>query len=146
MSKNQSSSSSRKTSIKFDKSRSKCLMDTLCWSLRIGPIPEKRVGLEWERFVMNFGLQFIGTRPIGLDMDLAQKRNREGKPPAVAAGCRVNCAFVSSAIIGWMFNRGNLPLVPTTIHLDMLAGKVVRTGPKKRWIMKKVMARKFRER
>ncbi len=106
-----------------------------------GPIPKTRDTSEWHDFVMNFGLQFIGQRIAGLDIEIAQKRRKEGKSPAIAPGCRTNSALVSTAIIGWMFNRGDIPIAPTTIHVDLMGGKIVRTGPKKRWLMKKIMAR-----
>ncbi len=109
-----------------------------------GPIPKERDTPEWHDFVMNFGLQFIGQRIAGLDIDIAQRRRMEGRSPAIAPGCRTNSALVSTAIIGWMFNRGKIPLAPTTMHVDFMNGKIVRTGPRKRWLMKKVIARKLK--
>ncbi|MGY5875767.1 MAG: hypothetical protein RTU30_08475, partial [Candidatus Thorarchaeota archaeon] len=95
---------------------------------------------EFRRYVENFGVMFLSMRPTGLDIDLARRRSKEGKAPAVAAGCRLNSALIPAAIHGYIFDKGKVPIVPTTWHIDLLGGKIVKTGRIKRWIMKKLMS------
>ena len=104
-----------------------------------GKIPEDQKSDEWRRFISNYALHFISSRPTGIDVTLGMKRTLEGRPPAVAAPCRLNAALVPTAIFGYLFDKGNLPLVPTTLYVDILGGKISSTGPKKRWFVKKAI-------
>jgi molybdopterin/thiamine biosynthesis adenylyltransferase len=104
-----------------------------------GKIPEDQTSDEWRNFISNYALHFLSSRPTGVDVSLGMKRALSGTPPAVAAPCRLNAALVPTAIIGYMFDKGNLPIVPTTLYVDLLGGKVSSTGPKKRWLVKKAI-------
>lgn len=104
-----------------------------------GEIPEDQKSEEWRRFISNYALHFLSSRPTGVDVTVGMNRAVEGKPPAVAAPCRLNAALVPTAIFGYMFDKGNLPVVPTTLYVDLLCGKVTSTGPKKRWFVKKAI-------
>jgi molybdopterin/thiamine biosynthesis adenylyltransferase len=104
-----------------------------------GSIPEDQESDEWRRFINNYALHFISSQPTGVDVALGMKRTLEGRPPAVAAPCRLNSALVPTAIFGYMFDKGNLPVVPTTLYVDLLGGKISSTGPKKRWLVKKAI-------
>ena len=104
-----------------------------------GEIPEDRMSDEWRRFISNYALHFLSSRPTGVDVTLGMNRAMAGTPPAVAAPCRLNAALVPTAIFGYMFDKGNLPVVPTTLYVDLLGGKVSSTGPKKRWFVKKAI-------
>lgn len=104
-----------------------------------GEIPEDRSSIEWQSFLENYAIHFLSARPTGIDIKLGKKRANEGKPPAIAASCRLNAALVATAVYSYLFNKGNLPVVPTTLHIDLLGVKMVSTGPKKRWLMKKAI-------
>ena len=104
-----------------------------------GTIPEDQTSDEWRRFISNYALHFLSSKPTDVDVTLGMNRTLAGKPPAVAAPCRLNAALVPTAIFGYMFDKGNLPVVPTTIFVDLLGGKVSSTGPKKRWFIKKAI-------
>ncbi len=97
--------------------------------------------LTFRRYVENFGVMFLSTRPAGMDMTLARQRSKLGKAPAVAAGCRLNSALVASAVMDYKFGLSkNVPVVPTTWHIDLVKGKIIKTGKIKRWFMKKLIA------
>jgi hypothetical protein len=46
---------------------------------------------------------------------------------------------VSAAVFDILFEKGNLPIVPTTLHVDILGGRMTSTGPKKRWFVKRLI-------
>ena len=104
-----------------------------------GEIPEDPNSKEWRRFIENYAVHFLSSKPAGIDVALGKKRANEGKPPAIAASCRLNAALVSTAVFGYLFDKGNLPVVPTTLHIDLLGGRMTSTGPKKRWFVKRVI-------
>lgn len=100
-----------------------------------GPLPEDIRSPEGERFVVDFVFRFISALPTGLDLEFAKTRAEAGKNPVVAVACRQNAALVCTAIYDWLFGLSNIPLVPTTIFVDILGGKIVKTGPKKRALL-----------
>ncbi|MGQ4912422.1 MAG: ThiF family adenylyltransferase [Candidatus Thorarchaeota archaeon] len=100
-----------------------------------GEVPEDLRSPEGERFVVDFVFRFISSLPTGLDLEFAKSRAREGKNPVVAAACRQNAALVCTAIYAWLFDRGRIPIVPTTIFVDLLGGRIIKTGPKKRAVL-----------
>ncbi|MGY5879065.1 MAG: ThiF family adenylyltransferase [Candidatus Thorarchaeota archaeon] len=104
-----------------------------------GNIPEDPNSDDWQRFVENYAIHFLSTRPTGVDITLGKKRAQEGKAPAIAAACRLNAALVPTAVYGYLFNKGNLPVVPTTLHVDLLGAKMNSTGPRKRSIVKRAV-------
>jgi molybdopterin/thiamine biosynthesis adenylyltransferase len=110
-----------------------------------GEIPENPESPERQRFNANYALQFISAKPTGIDLKLAKRRAAEGKPPAIAASCRLNAAIVSTAVYSYLFKNGNIPVMPTSLHIDLLGAKLGKTGPKKRWLVKKAASAIIRE-
>ena len=105
------------------------------------PANQDPADLEFRRYVENFGMMFLSTKPAGMDMTYARKRSKLGKAPAIAAGCRLNSALVASAVMDYKFGLSkNIPIVPTTWHIDLVKGKIIKTGKIKRWLLKKVIA------
>ncbi len=104
-----------------------------------GDIPDDIASKDWQRFIENYAVHFLSSKPVGIDIALGKKRTRDGKPPAIAASCRLNAALVSAAVFGYLFDKGNIPVVPTTLHIDLLGGRMTSTGPKKRWIVKRLI-------
>jgi len=104
-----------------------------------GNIPENPNSEDWQRFVENYAIHFLSTKPTGIDIALGKKRAQEGKAPAIAAACRLNAALVPTAVYGYLFDKGNLPVVPTTLHVDLLGVKMNSTGPRKRWFVKRAV-------
>ena len=104
-----------------------------------GEIPDDPASKDWRRFIENYAVHFLSSKPAGIDIALGKRRTKEGKPPAVAASCRLNAALVSAAVFDVLFDKGNLPIVPTTLHVDLLGGRMTSTGPKKRWFVKRLI-------
>ncbi|MGD9396123.1 MAG: ThiF family adenylyltransferase [Candidatus Thorarchaeota archaeon] len=104
-----------------------------------GEIPDDPASKDWQMFIENYAIHFLSSKPVGIDIALGKKRTKEGKPPAVAASCRLNAALVSAAVFDILFDKENLPIVPTTLHVDILGGRMTSTGPKKRWFVKRLI-------
>jgi len=104
-----------------------------------GKIPEDKDSDDWRRFLENYAVHFLSAKPTGIDIKLGKKRANEGKPPAIAASCRLNAALVPTAVYSCLFKKGRLPIVPTTLHIDLLGVKMISTGSKKRWLMKRAV-------
>ncbi len=60
---------------------------------------------EWHNFILKFGMMFMGFKPEGIDIQLAQQKKRKGKAPAIAPSCRVNCALVTTGINWSLFKQ-----------------------------------------
>ena len=104
-----------------------------------GEIPDDPASKDWQMFIENYAVHFLSSKPAGIDIAQGKRRTKEGKPPAVAASCRLNAALVSAAVFDILFDKGNLPIVPTTLHVDILGGRMTSTGPKKRWFVKRLI-------
>ncbi|MGY5863166.1 MAG: ThiF family adenylyltransferase [Candidatus Thorarchaeota archaeon] len=104
-----------------------------------GKIPDDPKSKDWQRFIENYAIHFLSSKPAGIDIALGKKRANEGKPPAIAASCRLNAALVSTAVFSCLFDKGNLPIVPTTLHVDLLGRRMTNTGPRKRWFVKRAI-------
>jgi molybdopterin/thiamine biosynthesis adenylyltransferase len=109
-----------------------------------GPIPDTGCK-EWDEYILNYGLSFIASRPHGIDMQLSKERRKMGKSPAISIGCRVRASLMTTAIVGWLFHREEIPVVPTTLYLDILGWNMVKMGPMRRQIMKALVNRMFKE-
>ena len=104
-----------------------------------GEIPEDPDSEEWQRFIERYAVNFLSARPTGIDIQLGKKRARQGTPPSIAAACRLNAALVSTAVYGFLFNKGSIPVVPNTLHIDLLGTRMSVTGSKKRWLIKRAL-------
>ncbi len=109
-----------------------------------GPIPDRGTE-EWDTYILNYGLSFIASRPHGIDMELSKERRRLGKSPAISIGCRVRASMMATAIVGWLFYRDEIQVVPTTLYLDILGWKMVKMGAMRRQIMKALVSRMMKE-
>ena len=110
-----------------------------------GEIPEDPDSEEWQRFIERYAVNFLSARPAGIDIQLGKKRARQGTPPSIAAACRLNAALVSTAVYGFLFDKGSIPVVPTTLHIDLLGTRMSVTGPKKRFLIKRALGVLSRE-
>jgi len=109
-----------------------------------GCIPDKNSS-EWDEYILNYGLNFIASKPAGIDMKLSKERGKQGKAPAISIGCRVRASMIATTIIGWLFYREEVSVVPTTLYLDMLGWKMVKMGPIRRQIMKGIVNRMLKQ-
>lgn len=106
-----------------------------------GCIPDDPFSAERMQFNTKFVLQFLSSKPSGIDMELARKRAKERKPPSTAVALRLNAAVVPCAIYSYLFEKGSIPVMPTSIQIDLLGTKLGKTGPRKRWLLNKLASR-----
>jgi hypothetical protein len=106
-----------------------------------GEIPDDPYSKERMEFNIKFVLQFLSTKPSGIDMVLARRRARERKPPSTAVAARLNAAVVSCAIYAYLLDKGGIPVMPVSLQIDLLGTKIGKTGPKKRWLLNKAANR-----
>jgi len=99
---------------------------------------------EREKFGVRFGSMFMAGSPMELDMVEFRKRVQQGQTPSVAATCRLNAALVCSAIYGWLFDKGRIPVAPLTLQFDLLGARVAKAGPVKHWMVSKAVEWKSR--
>jgi len=104
-----------------------------------GEIPEDPDSEEWHRFIERYAVNFLSARPTGIDIQLGKRRAKQGTPPSIAAACRLNAALVSTAVYGFLFDKGSIPVVPTTLHIDLLGTRMSVTGPKKRFLVRRAL-------
>ena len=104
-----------------------------------GEIPENPDSEERQRFNERYIVNFLSARPTGMDIQLSKRRARQGICPTIAAACRLNAALVCTAVYGFLFDKGSIPVVPITLHIDLLGTRMSMTGPKKRWLVRKAV-------
>jgi molybdopterin/thiamine biosynthesis adenylyltransferase len=106
-----------------------------------GEVPDDPHSPERMQFNTKFVMQFLSSRPTGIDMELARQRAKERKPPSTAVALRLNAGLVPCAIYSYLFNKGSIPIMPVSLQIDLLGAKIGKTGPKKRWILNKAAGR-----
>jgi molybdopterin/thiamine biosynthesis adenylyltransferase len=99
---------------------------------------------EQEKFGVRFGSMFMAGSPMELDMAEFRSRVQQGRTPSVAATCRLNAALVCSAVYGWLFDKGKIPVAPLTLQFDLLGARVAKAGPIKHWMITKAVEWKSR--
>ena len=53
-------------------------------------------------------------------------------------------ALAATAVVSCLCKRGDLPRVPTTLHIDLMEGRIKRTGPLRRRLIQTAMSVFFR--
>ena len=106
-----------------------------------GEIPDDPDSPARMQFNTRFVLQFLSTKPTGIDMEVARERAKEKKPPSTAVAARLNAAVVPCAIYSYLFEKGSIPVMPVSLQIDLLGTKLGKTGPKKRWLLNKAASR-----
>lgn len=98
-----------------------------------GKIPETANPQDpgFQRYVWKIGIGMFGFRPA-LDLKAFMKQVQEGNVPSAGTACMVSGAWVATAILDYLGNNTNFPHVPTTLHLDLRSGRLIRVGPFRR--------------
>lgn len=101
-----------------------------------GAIPSRSNRYEYNRYIRTLATGFFGFKPK-LNWDVYDKRLDAGKVPSVGISCLLAGALAATASIDYLLDKGNIPLVPSTIHIDLMQQKIVRTGSLRRWLLRK---------
>ena len=70
------------------------------------------------------------------DWSLYFKRIEEGKVPSIGVSCMLSGAMTVTAIIDYLLGKKQFPIVPKTIHIDLMQQKIIKIGLLKRFILK----------
>jgi molybdopterin/thiamine biosynthesis adenylyltransferase len=100
-----------------------------------GPIPEEGDAAGLDRYLSMVGLCFFSFAP-NLDWSLVRERSVGGAIPSVAPAVLLAGSLAATAIVDVICGRSRLPVAPTTMHVDPLEGKLVRSGGMKKRIMR----------
>ncbi len=107
-----------------------------------GPVPEKSDKVKFDLYIRRFGMNLFGFKPR-LNWPLFTKKVEEGAVPSIGLSCMLSGALASSAIIDWRLQKKQFPIVPVTLHVDLLQHKIVKTGYFKRLFLKSFMSLYF---
>lgn len=108
-----------------------------------GPLPPEGDAAARRRFVEALAPAFFSFRPR-LNWPLFRARVQAGKVPSIAMATMISGALAATAIIAYVCGRSLPACVPTTLHVDFMEGRISRTGPLRRWALRKVMTAFFR--
>jgi molybdopterin/thiamine biosynthesis adenylyltransferase len=98
-----------------------------------GPVPPPGADpAVMDAYLANISVSFFSFAPR-LDWKLQNERARDGKIPSIGTAAMFAGSFAATAVISVLCGRGRIPIVPTTIHIDLLEGRIGKTGPAKRW-------------
>jgi len=101
-----------------------------------GTIPDKSDKNEYNRYIRTLATGFFGFKPK-LNWTLYEDRVDTGKVPSIGTSCMLAGALAATASIDYLLDRKSIPVVPATIHIDLMQQKLVRTGSLRRWFLKK---------
>ncbi|MCK4817249.1 ThiF family adenylyltransferase [bacterium] len=107
-----------------------------------GPIPNRSDQKKYNQYIKYFATGFFGFKPK-LNWALYTDRVDTGKVPSIITSCMLAGALAATASVDYLLDRKSIPVVPTTIHIDLMQQKLVRTGPLRRWFLRKYVKYSF---
>jgi molybdopterin/thiamine biosynthesis adenylyltransferase len=103
-----------------------------------GTLPPEGDAQGLDRYLSGISLRFFALVPK-LDWTLQRERGRAGLIPSIGTAAMLSGAMAATAGIAILCGKGALPVVPRTLHVDLMEGKMLRMGPGRRWVMKKLV-------
>lgn len=100
-----------------------------------GKVPEKTNKEAFDKYIRNYGIHIFGFKPK-LNWDLYFKQIENGKVPSVGSSCFLAGAMTVTGIVDYLLGKNNFPVVPNTIHIDLMQQKIVKIGKFKRKLLK----------
>ncbi len=107
-----------------------------------GAIPPKSDVYKYNRYIKTLAVGFFGFMPK-LDWTLFMERIEEGKVPTMGTACMLSGAWAATASIDCLLGKNKIPVVPTTIHMDLMQQKLLRYGSFRRWFLKRYVQYSF---
>lgn len=98
-----------------------------------GPVPPRDADARtMDAYLANISISFFSFSPR-MDWRLHRDRARAGAIPSIGTAAMLAGSLAATAILSVVCGKGTVPIVPTTMHVDLLEGRVARTGPRRRW-------------
>jgi molybdopterin/thiamine biosynthesis adenylyltransferase len=92
-----------------------------------GPIPDLKDPAVRRAYVRVIGLSFFNFLPR-LDWPTYMKRVNEGNVPSVGAACLLSASLTTAAVVDLLLGSRTFPVVPTTIHVDVMSCRIRKMG------------------
>ncbi len=96
------------------------------------PPPPDAAPAVIDAYLAGISVGFFSFAPR-LDWKVQNERARAGKIPSIGTAAMLAGSLAATAVISVLCGKGEIPIVPTTLHIDLLEGRIARTGPVKRW-------------
>lgn len=96
-----------------------------------GALPDRHDRKAVNAWLRMYPTGFFGFRP-SLDWALYVRRLEEGQVPSIGTAVLLSGSLTATAVIDYLLGRHRFPVVPTTLHIDLAEGRIVRTGRFKR--------------
>ena len=103
-----------------------------------GPLPPEGDAAARRRYVEGLAAAFFSFRPR-LDWPLFRRRVHAGQVPSVGVATMLSGALAATAVVDRLCGSGRFPAVPVTLHVDLMEGRVARTGPARRAVFRLAM-------
>ena len=99
-----------------------------------GVIPDREDVDAFAEYRMQLGPRLFGFQPT-LDYETCARRIQENRPPTTGVSCLLSAALTTTAVIDQLSGEDRFPLVPTTIHIDLMEQRVetIRRGSWTAW-------------
>ncbi len=107
-----------------------------------GAVPPSSDRAGRRRFVESLAPAFFSFLPA-VDLAGFRRRVQEGKVPSIGIGTMVSGSLGATAVVDRVCGWRRLPAVPVTTHVDLLSGRLQRTGPARRWVIRQLMRRRI---
>jgi molybdopterin/thiamine biosynthesis adenylyltransferase len=108
-----------------------------------GPIPDRSDENAYRAYLKQIGMGFFGFKPRFNWPGFADRVYR-GIVPSVGTACLLSGALATTAIVDYLIGRDSFPVVPRTLHVDLMERRLVVVGKLRRWILRNVVGRYLR--
>jgi len=100
-----------------------------------GSIPANTDTKAYNKYIQHLGINYFGFKPK-LNWSLFTKRVEEDKVPSLGLSCMLSGSMTVTGVVDYLLEKNQFPVVPTTIHIDLLQQKIVKIGFLKRLFLK----------
>lgn len=100
-----------------------------------GPVPDRADTRRYQRYLRMYGTGFFGFRPR-LEWGLFMRRVYEGKIPSIGVSCMLSGSLTATAVLDYLVGSRQFPVIPQTVHMDLMQHKVVCIGGIRRRIFR----------
>ena len=99
-----------------------------------GPLPPAGDARALEHYLAGISLRFFSFGS-GLPRGPVRRRPVAEPIPSIGTAAMLSGAMAATAAIGLLCGRNRLPVVPVTLHLDLMRGRLARGGPVRRGLL-----------
>ena len=109
-----------------------------------GEIPSREDKAAYRRYTKMLAAGLFGFKPRLDDWPAFTGRVDAGRAPSVGTSCLLSASLNALAILDQILDRGRFPVVPETVHIDLMEQRVRRTGRLRRRLFRWLVGRHLR--